>query len=88
MNRSGPQKESRGHNIGSNWLKSSLIYSLHVTLGTEPTFHSKITINPTLPLALGVRVAEIGDFGPKSDFKHVKNEVKQRKLCITWVQSQ
>ena len=80
MNRSGPQKESRGHNIGSNWLKSSLIYSLHVTLGTEPTFHSKITINPTLPLALGVRVSEIGDFGPKSDFKHVKNEVKQRKL--------
>ena len=83
MNRSGPQKESRGHNIGSKWLKSSLIYSLHVILGTEPTFHSTITISSAFPWALGVGVAEIGDFGPKSEIKHVKNEVKQRKLCIT-----
>ena len=44
VNRSDPQKVSRGHIIGSNWLKSSLIYSLHVILGTQPKFLNKTTL--------------------------------------------
>ena len=40
VNWTEPQEESRGHNIGSKWVKSSLKYSLHVIPGTEPKFHN------------------------------------------------
>ena len=55
-------------------------------LGLNLNF-TTITISLALPLALGVGVAKIGDFLPKSDLKHVKNEVKQQKVGITQVQS-
>ena len=44
VNRTGPKIVSRGHNKGSKWLKLSLIFSLHVILGTEPKFHNKTTL--------------------------------------------
>ena len=83
MNRSEPQKGSRGHSRGSKWLKSSLKYSLHVITATEPTFHSKIPLISVHHEHWGWGSPIYGDFGRKSDFKNVNNEVKQQKVGIT-----
>ena len=44
VNWTKPLKVSRGHNLGSKWLKSCFIYSLGVITGNEPKSHNKIPL--------------------------------------------
>ena len=76
VNWTEPQKVSRSDNISSKWFKSSLKYSLHVIPGTEPTFHNKTPLVLLCHEHWGWESPKKGTLYYKSDFSHVKNDVK------------